>query len=131
MPNGQGLIGFRGYNPGQERQGGAYGQSLPMPLGMLQPPTSQRGLRGQIRPETMMARQQAMMQQAGGDPRRAMMMQMLQRPGGPQQGLLGRTLAARAQQAQQRISPRQALMQRRMGRMTGNRQILQKRLAAR
>lgn len=87
------------------------------------------------------ARQQAMMQQAGGDPRRAAMMQMLQQrmgqrqgaPGG-QQGLLGRLLAARGQGGPRQAmagGPRQALMQRRMGRMAGNRQLLQKRLAAR
>lgn len=82
-------------------------------------------------------------QQAGGDPRRAMMMQMLQQrmgrgqqaPGGQQQ-LLGRMLAARGAQGRQgRMgrpgSPRQALMRRRMGRMAGNRRLLQKRLAQR
>lgn len=85
------------------------------------------------------ARQQAMLQRAGGDPRRAAMMQMLQgrlgqrqRAGG-QQGALGRMLARRQQAGgqQQGHSPLRALMRRRAGRTAVGKRRLQQRLAQR
>lgn len=76
--------------------------------------------------------------------RRMLLQQRLrqrQQGAGGQQGLLGRMLAARGAQGRQGLqrqgqmrqlgSPLQALARRRAGRMAGNRQLLQKRLAAR
>lgn len=137
MPNrlGQMLLGRMGSQMGRLRQRpqGVQQQGLPPGIDPRAVAANPQGF----------ARQQAMMQRAGGDPRRAAMMQMLQQRMGQrqqaasgQQQLLGRMLAARGAQGRQgqmrRLgSPLQALKRRRAGRMAGNRQLLQQKLAAR
>lgn len=54
----EGMARIPGYDPNRQAVPGSWSPSQGMP----QAQTAQRGLRGQIRPETMMARQQAMKQ---------------------------------------------------------------------